>query len=110
LRSVANVECRSSVLPGPRLAGLWSTHGRTAVRRAHRGALPEVIRPTGPATGWRLATAGAEVVKIGKFDVDRQVRLRAFYTDLGLSVRCQAAGPGSSVERTVAAFTHVQQH
>lgn len=111
LTRVAAVERLSPLLQPRRVPGVWGIHGRWAVRRAHRRELPEVIRPGGAATGWAVAAVGAEAVQIGKFDVEEEVRLRAFYTRAGLSVRYQGGGRRrSGIERTLAAFSQVQRH
>lgn len=111
LNSVSKVERRSSVLQGGRRRHQWVIYGRTAVRQSvDMATLPEVLGPKGEFTHEINASARADAVKVGKFDVDRSVRLRAFYEPAGLSIRLQAGGPRSGVVRTLHAFKHVQRH
>ncbi|MGC0250357.1 phosphotransferase [Pseudactinotalea sp. Z1748] len=69
-----------------------------------------MIRPNGSPSDQVRSAALADVVQIGKFDVDRHVRLRAFYEPAGVSIRFQAGGPHNGVERTLSAFRHVHRY
>mgnify|MGYP001329846358 FL=1 len=72
--------------------------------------LPEVLRPRAELTDRLLTATRADVVAIGKFDVEREVRLRAFYERTGLSLRYQSGGPKSGIARTLSAHEHVVRH
>lgn len=101
------------MLSGGRRRRQWAIYARarTAVRSGvDTETLPFVIRPKGDPTQHLSSPARADVVTIGKFDVARTVRLRAFYEQDGVSLRFQAGGPRNGVLRTVRAFNHVRQH
>lgn len=74
------------------------------------GQLPAVLRPRAPVTDRLLAQARADAVAIGKFDIEREVRLRAFYQAAGLSIRFQSGGPKNGISQTLRAYEQVARH
>lgn len=97
----------------------FSIYGRAAVRSGIEvGALPRTLRPKSgrgdyadlEPTDEVLTAAGADLIRIGKFDVEREVRSRSFYLDPGLSVRFQSGGVVNGVQRSIDAYQHVQRH
>ena len=60
--------------------------------------------------GHTRARVRAESVLIGKFDVQQEVRLRAFYPKDGTSIRYQTGGKNNGVIRTVNAYNNVRHH
>ncbi len=108
------MERRTAILdfsPRPRR---WVFAGTTAWRQdADFGALPDELRRTeGNPSRLVPVPVCADLLRIGKFDVDTEVRLRAFYATAGLSIRLQAnAGrEASGVARTVRAHEQVSRH
>ncbi|MFD6814895.1 phosphotransferase [Enteractinococcus coprophilus] len=63
-----------------------------------------------PAHGEIRSRVRAESVLIGKFDVEAEVRLRAFYPDKALSVRYQTGGERNGITRTVKAHEKVHPY
>lgn len=63
-----------------------------------------------PAHGHTRARVRAESVLIGKFDVEAEVRLRAFYPKQGLSIRYQTGGQRNGIIQTVNAHNRVHPH
>ncbi|WP_043055959.1 phosphotransferase [Enteractinococcus helveticum] len=63
-----------------------------------------------PGHGKTRARVRAESLLIGKFDVEEEVRLRAFYPDKGLSVRYQTGGKRNGITRTVDAHDKVHPY
>lgn len=111
LRRVALVEWRSPSLSG-RVRPVPLRHsGRKAwAAQTDTGSLPPGVRPE-PTDGHPVrAAVRADAVVIGKFDVAREVRLRSFYTEPGLTVRFQAGGRPNGVSRTVLAHRAVTPH
>jgi len=111
LAQTARIERREHLLPSAPCPTRWYLHGRSAVRgeQAH-GSLPAVLEPKQDPTATIRSRAAAVVVKLGKFDVERDVRLRAFYVPEGLSVRLQGGGPKSGIERILQAWSQVRIH
>src|SRR5690625_466728 len=104
LRTVTRVERRSSILPSGWGSRGWDIHGRIGLRAGMEvERLPEVLRPRAELTDRLLTATRADVVAIGKFDVEREVRLRAFYERTGLSLRYQSGGAKSGIARTLSA-------
>lgn len=108
---VRAIERDSSVLVPTWRPGRWLVHGSTAVRANTRiEELPRYLRPRGPVTDRRRARVGADLIRIGKFDVDAEVRLRAFYLDSRRTVRFQAGGQRNGVERSLFAHQYLVQY
>lgn len=105
---VASVERRSRGLPRTWRPRTRRVSGPTAYAPAVLDHLPPALRPADPSSTSRiLAPVAADVVRIGKFDVHRQVRARAFYLDSARSVRVQG---GKGVPRSVAAHELVDRY
>lgn len=87
-------------------------HSRLSAWASDEGlaALPAGSAVADEARGSRWARVGAESLVVGKFDVKDEVRLRAFYPSMGLTMRYQAGGPRSGVGRIVRANEAVQAH
>ena len=73
-------------------------------------SLPQDQQHKLPADGKARGRVRAESLLVGKFDVQAEVRLRAFYPDQGLSVRYQTGGPNNGVLRTFNAYENVAPH
>src|SRR5690625_2382722 len=111
LARTARIEHREPLLPATAWPARWHLHGRSALRgEPVRGSLPAVLEPKLEPTGRIWSRAAADVVMLGKFDVERDVRLRAFYVRQGLSLRLQGGGPRSGIERTLQAWSQVRLH
>lgn len=63
--------------------------------------LPRDQQHESSTVGSLKARVAAESVLIGKFDVDREVRLRAFYPAKAVSIRYQTGGDRNGIARTV---------
>lgn len=110
-RCVRAIERRSPVLPDRFPRRRWSLHRNIAVHAdVQVRRLPRYLRPKGPAGDHLSAPASADLVRIGKFDIDRQVRLRAFYIDARQSVRFQAGGPHDGVRRSLFAYRYLSKY
>ena len=72
--------------------------------------LPADQQPEPPFHGELRTRLRAESMLIGKFDVDAEVRLRAFYPSSGLSIRYQTGGKTNGVTRTVNAHKKVRRY
>lgn len=113
------VESRSDVPRGWR-ARPYRVEGSHAVRDSVRGH--DLSRPVSgmarkvPSDAARIsARCRADVVRLGKFDIDEVTRFRAFHvTEVtqgsALRVQGQADGGAPGVERDVAARRHVARH
>lgn len=111
LSRVARVERRAPTLEQYESQHRWHIHGRTAVgENALSMTIPKAIRPRRPTTHVLGGKAAADVITIGKFDVDREVRLRAFYLEPGLSLRLQSGGTRNGIDRSLAAYAEVRKH
>jgi hypothetical protein len=78
------------------------------MRAVQRGAtsagydtLSQDQQPKMSSLGYVRTRLLAESLLIGKFDVDAEVRLRAFHPSSGLSIRYQTGGKSNGVTRTV---------
>lgn len=113
LARVAGVERASRELPARIRPERFTYAGRAAwATPAGRAVLP---RGSGAEDedGTVRARVGAEAVLVGKFDVHREVRLRAFYPQRGVTQRYQTGtgtGPRHGVERIVDAWRSVSPH
>lgn len=115
LAALAVVERRSPALPA---AVRWRqleavgpvAYGLPPSPALPRGVVPALTDDPLPIT----APVAADAVVIGKFDRGRQVRMRAFYAERGLSVRVQAGSRGGGREhgvgRSVTAAEIVGRH
>ena len=72
--------------------------------------LPEDQQHKDVISGSTRARVRAEAVLIGKFDVQSEVRLRAFYPTTNSTIRYQAGGPNNGIVRTVTAYNHVKDY
>jgi len=108
---VAMIERKSDLLK-PRLLprkfhyasrSAWSTG-------AGYDTLPQDQQPQRASQGHVRTRLRAESLLIGKFDVDEEVRLRAFYPKPGLSIRYQTGGKTNGVTRTVNAHKKVHRY
>src|SRR5690625_595215 len=72
--------------------------------------LPQDQQPQSSSLGYVRTRLRAESLLIGKFDVDAEVRLRAFYPKTGLSIRYQTGGKTNGVTRTVNAHKKVHRY
>lgn len=108
LAVVALVEHHSRGLPRSVRPRSLQISGPTAYLPAVLDSLPAALRPAeGTDTARTVAAVGADVIRIGKFDVHRQVRARAFYLDSERSLRVQG---GAGVARSVAAHRVVERY
>lgn len=82
----------------------WATPaGHKAIRRRSTASVDEY--------DFRAPTwCTADGVLIGKFDVAREVRLRAFYVDPGLTAKFQSGGKKNGVTRSVDGFLTLARH
>lgn len=105
------IERNSDVLPRSRRRQTWKLHGLTAVPvDTETASLPRFLRPKQAVTGEHRARVAADLIRIGKFDVDDEVRLRSFYLAAQRSVRFQAGGVRNGVERSLLANRHLSKH
>lgn len=110
LNRVARIERDSDLLKRRLLPRRFSYAKRSAwATPAGLDVLPADQHHKEPS-GHTRARVRAESVLIGKFDVQQEVRLRAFYPDAGLSIRYQTGGKNNGVIRTVNAYKKVQPH
>lgn len=109
LRRVFSVERSSPVLPSTFRPRPLQCSDRAAWTSDHA---MELIDPEATsAEGFRTwAPVRASAVLIGKFDVQREIRLRAFYPERQETSRFQAGGKNNGVHRTVAAHRIVREH
>lgn len=111
LRRVAEIERQSSMLPKRFFPRTLAFAKRTAwATSAGLDVLPKDQQPELPPIGTIRGRVRADAVLIGKFDVDKEVRLRAFYSDQGFSVRYQTGGQHNGIIRTVQAHDLVHPH
>lgn len=111
MRRVAEIERKSAILPKRLLRRKFTFSKRTAwATSAGLEVLPRDQQPQLPGMGNIRERVRAESVLIGKFDVDAEVRLRAFYTDRGLSLRYQTGGQRNGITQTVKAHDLVHPH
>ena len=107
---VARVERESSLLKSRFFPRRFSYAKRSAWATADGlNVLPEDQQHETSSARLR-ARVRAESVLIGKFDVQKEVRLRAFYPNNGISTRYQTGGKNNGVIRTVRAFEKVRDH
>ncbi len=116
MSALALVEARSAALPSTVQWRRFETSGAAAWKVPPHPLLPRDVVPAVPDEESAAVTApvSADAVLLGKFDRGRQVRLRAFYADRGLSLRLQAGSrrPGRphGVSRSVRAAQIVGAH
>lgn len=111
LNRVAQIERKSNALKGRLLPKNFSYSKRSAWSTpVGLESLPADQQHALPGTGRVRARVRAESVLIGKFDVQAEVRLRAFYPHNGLSIRYQTGGNNNGIIRTVNAFEKVREY
>lgn len=111
LRRVSEIERKSTTLKTRLLPRKFTYSRRSAwATAAGLAVLPQDQQPELPGIGHIYARVKAESVLIGKFDVDEEVRLRAFYPRQGLSIRYQTGGKSNGITRTVNAHKRVHPH
>src|SRR5699024_8903956 len=111
LERVRGIEHQSPSLRKRRRKKPFSYLGRSAWASVsgHR-ALPSNSRHDQSEPGLIKERVSAESALIGKFDVDSEVRLRAFYPSKNLTLRYQKGGHRNGVDRTVQAYKAVHAH
>lgn len=111
LQRVAEIERKSSILKRRFRRQKFTFSRRSAwATPAGLAVLPADQQPELPGLGHVHKRISAESLLIGKFDVETEVRLRAFYPKNSLSVRYQTGGDRNGVIRTVKAHTLVHPH
>lgn len=110
-KRVRSIERRSAVLEKAAQRRSWNVHGSTAVRvDVEPSSLPRYLRPKGAPTEQLQARVNADLIRIGKFDVDREVRLRAFYPKHRQTIRFQAGGLRNGVTRSLDAYRYISKY
>ena len=111
LSRVAEVERQSRKLRSRLLPRTFTYSKRSAwATEAGLNVLPRDQQHELPGHGETRARVQAESVLIGKFDVEKEVRLRAFYPDRTLSVRYQTGGERNGITRNVKAHEKVHPY
>lgn len=111
LKRVARIERKSESLKSRLLPRKFSFHRRSAwATPAGAAMLPDDQRYEEEVPSSTRARVRAEAVLIGKFDVQSEVRLRAFYPATNSTIRYQAGGPNNGIIRTVTAYNHVKDY
>lgn len=111
LERVAAVEHTSKMLKTRFLPRKFEYAKRSAwATPAGYGVLPKDQQPQRPLPEYVRSRVRAESVLIGKFDVDAEVRLRAFYPKNGVSIRYQTGGKSNGITRTVNAHKRVRRY
>lgn len=111
LQRVAMVEHKSKMLKTRFLPRKFEYAKRSAwATSAGYAALPKDQQHQETLPGSVRTRVRAESVLIGKFDVDAEVRLRAFYPKSGVSIRYQTGGKANGVTRTVNAYKRVRRY
>ena len=111
LSRVAKVERKSRKLRS-RFFPRTFTYSKRSAWATEEGfdALPRDQQHELPGHGKTIARVRAESILIGKFDVEKEIRLRAFYPAKNLSVRYQTGGKRNSITRTVDAYNKVRPY
>lgn len=109
LKRVAAIERRSNVLKSRLLPKKFAYASRSAwSTQEGLEVLPRDQQHQWPGQGQTRARVRADAVLIGKFDVQAEVRLRAFYPQNDRSIRYQAGGKDNGILRTVNAHDKVR--
>lgn len=111
LQRVRKIERKSDHLKSRFRTRTFTYASRSAwATPAGANALPSDQQHKAPGEGQVRARVGAESLLIGKFDVQAEVRLRAFYPAQKLSIRYQTGGKDNGVLRTFNAYKQVAPH
>lgn len=111
LRRVAAAERSSPVLPTPGRGRDWHIARTTAwAEDTDLSDLPAGVRPVAEPDDSVRSKVAAALVRVGKLDTEREVRLRAFYPEAGVTLRLQAGGQPNGVDRTLHAYALVHEH
>lgn len=111
LGRIEEIERKSSLLSKRLLRRKFAYARRSAwATPGGREVLPRDQQPDIAGLGRIRHRISAESVLIGKFDVDKEVRLRAFYPNHGLSIRYQTGGQRNGITQTVNAHKRIHPH
>lgn len=111
LHRVAEIERQSKTFKSKLLPRKFEYAKRSAwATKAGYAVLPADQQHADSIHGSSRSRVRAESVLIGKFDVDSEVRLRAFYPRQKLSIRYQTGGQRNGITRTVNAHKRIHPH
>lgn len=111
MQRVGMVERKSELLK-PRLFPRKFNYAQRSAWSTNAGykTLPQDQQPEDTELGSVRTRLRAESLLIGKFDVDKEVRLRAFYPEADFSIRYQTGGKTNGISRTVSAHKKVRRY